>query len=434
MPQRSQYPQLQERKNERATLLPSKARLHPPRSPPPTLLCGNHGPGGLETAPPPVEQVAEGVQRKAKPKGTAEAGPEAAPSKMSVSEKSTRNRKRDHGAAHKSVKFTFPEELAKTISSSDAGRLAQSEGVLVSCQKTQNPPASEKVKKVKGKKKVVGNLDDVGNYFHTMFRPFVIFDPESTRDELHSSSPENVKDQAPLFLPAESQVLFPYSQWNSVPEFCPGSPKDSEGEEEEVAASMKPPQSQRPANASTGSYRRLADIASQPSLFSKTPTLRAMPLATFPSANDKRDSLYGKLPQEDEDSTDSDSSSGGELSVCRAERRDGCARVLAPFLVQEYYEGWSRTASPPRCTCLAAHASTVDKNMTIEITTSPAETQQHQSSQLSLILDYQLAMHSFAASSHLHLAAMPFRRPTVDATRTSPIKNTTSFGGFTNTF
>ncbi|KAF8122732.1 hypothetical protein K438DRAFT_1792966 [Mycena galopus ATCC 62051] len=148
---------------------------------------------------------------------------------------------------------------------------------------------------------------------------------ESTRDELHSSSPENVKDQAPLFLPAESQVPFPYSQWNSVPEFCPGSPKDSEDEEEEVAASMKPPQSQRPANASTGSYRRLTDIASQPSLFSKTPTLRAMPPVTFPSAKDKRDSLYGKLPQEDEDSTDSDSSSGNVISHIPKSRRAGMA-------------------------------------------------------------------------------------------------------------
>ncbi|KAF8210421.1 hypothetical protein K438DRAFT_156022 [Mycena galopus ATCC 62051] len=119
---------------------------------------------GLETAPPPVEQVAEGVQRKAKPKGTAQAGPEAAPSKMSTSEKSIKKSKKDQaadGAAHKSVKFTFPEELAKTISSSDAGGLAQSEGVPVSRQKTRNPPVSEKVKKAKGKKKVVGNLDDV---------------------------------------------------------------------------------------------------------------------------------------------------------------------------------------------------------------------------------------------------------------------------------
>jgi hypothetical protein len=149
---------------------------------------------------------------------------------------------------------------------------------------------------------------------------------DSMRDELHSSSsPSNGGDEAPLFLPAESQIPFPYSQWNSVPEFCPGSPKgsqkDSEDEEEEVAASMKP--SQRP---SVGSYRRLTDIASQPSLFSKTPTLRAMqlPPATFPSAKDKRDELYGKLP-EDDDSTDSDSSAGGVPSHIPKSRRAGVA-------------------------------------------------------------------------------------------------------------
>jgi hypothetical protein len=153
---------------------------------------------------------------------------------------------------------------------------------------------------------------------------------ESMRDELHSSSSSNAGDrdeaQAPLFFPAESQVPFPYSQWNSVPEFSPRSPKDSddEEEEEEVAAAMKSPQ--RPANASTGSYRRLTDIASQPSLFSTRTALRAadFPPATFPSAKDKRDALYGKLPQEDDDdSNDSDSSAGDAPSHIPKSRRAG---------------------------------------------------------------------------------------------------------------
>jgi hypothetical protein len=153
---------------------------------------------------------------------------------------------------------------------------------------------------------------------------------ESMRDELHSSSSSNAGDrdeaQAPLFFPAESQVPFPYSQWNSVPEFSPRSPKDSddEEEEEEVAAAMKSPQ--RPANASTGSYRRLTDIASQPSLFSTRTALRAadFPPATFPSAKDKRDALYGKLPQEDDDdSDDSDSSAGNAPSHIPKSRRAG---------------------------------------------------------------------------------------------------------------
>jgi hypothetical protein len=149
-------------------------------------------------------------------------------------------------------------------------------------------------------------------------------DHESMRDELRSSSEVlhdgDQEEEAPLFLPAESQVPFPYSQWNSIPEdHGSGSPKDSddEEEEEEVAASMK--SSQRP-----GSYRRLTDIASQPSLFS-TPALRgaAFPPATFPRAKGKRHELYGALPQEDDDSTDSDSSAADAPSHIPKSRRAG---------------------------------------------------------------------------------------------------------------
>ncbi|KAJ7703054.1 hypothetical protein B0H17DRAFT_1041415 [Mycena rosella] len=156
----------------------------------------------------------------------------------------------------------------------------------------------------------------------------------SMRDELRSSSPEPTNDgdqeedgEGPLFLPAESQVPFPYSQWtNSIPDgYCPGSPKNSgdEDEEEEVAASMK--SSQRPST-----YRRLTDITSQPSsrLFS-TPTLpgAAFPPATFPRTNlkDKRDELYGAAPKEDDDSSDSDSSSGDTPSHIPKSRRAGMA-------------------------------------------------------------------------------------------------------------
>ncbi|KAJ7680467.1 hypothetical protein DFH06DRAFT_418520 [Mycena polygramma] len=150
-------------------------------------------------------------------------------------------------------------------------------------------------------------------------------DGESMRDELRSSSPSNsgAQEEAPLFLPAESQVPFPYSQWNSVPQFHAGSPKDSEDEEEEekVAASMKSSVGGRPT-----SYRRLTDIASQPSLFS-TPTLRAaeFPPATFPSVKDKRAMLYGSLPQEDDDSSDSNSSAGEAPSHIPKSRRAGMA-------------------------------------------------------------------------------------------------------------
>ncbi|KAK7005633.1 carbamoyl-phosphate synthase arginine-specific small chain [Favolaschia claudopus] len=143
---------------------------------------------------------------------------------------------------------------------------------------------------------------------------------ESLRDELRSSSPSN-EDHTPLFLPAESQAPFPYSQWNSVPDSDPGTPKDSpqqsEDEEEEVAASMK--LSQRPVMSSA--YRRLTDIASQPSLFSTTPTSRTPKLlpATFPS-KDKRE-LYPALPREDD--SDSDSSAAEAASHIPKSRRAG---------------------------------------------------------------------------------------------------------------
>ncbi|KAF8210438.1 hypothetical protein K438DRAFT_2011829 [Mycena galopus ATCC 62051] len=117
---------------------------------------------------------------------------------------------------------------------------------------------------------------------------------------------------------------------------------------------MKPPQSQRPANTSTGSYRRLADIASQPSLFSKTPTLRAMPLATFPSANDKRDSLYGKLPQEDEDSTDSDSSSATSVTVSCFRPPPAALFFLSLFVSP--LNSSSPSSSPARSPLLSLHS------------------------------------------------------------------------------
>ncbi|KAJ7076355.1 hypothetical protein B0H15DRAFT_864243 [Mycena belliarum] len=153
-------------------------------------------------------------------------------------------------------------------------------------------------------------------------------DAGSMRDELRSSSPEPPNHQdgenAPLFLPAESQLPFPYSQWDSVPDdFRPGSPQNSgdEEEEEEVAMSMKSSQS-RP-----GTYRRLTDIASQPSLFS-TPPLRPAEFlpSTFPRAKDKREELYGTVPRDD-DSTDSDSSAGDAPSHIPKSRRAGMAQV-----------------------------------------------------------------------------------------------------------
>ncbi|KAJ7647174.1 hypothetical protein FB45DRAFT_191152 [Roridomyces roridus] len=138
------------------------------------------------------------------------------------------------------------------------------------------------------------------------------------RDELRSSSPETHQD-APLFLPAESQIPFPYSQWT---EEAKNSESDDE-EEEEVAKAVKS-SSQRP---STTSYRRLTDIASQPNVFSSRPTLRsaAFPSSSLPQSKDKRSELYGTLAR-DEDESDSDSDAGDEPSHIPKSRQAGAQK------------------------------------------------------------------------------------------------------------
>ncbi|KAJ7287789.1 hypothetical protein C8J57DRAFT_596052 [Mycena rebaudengoi] len=158
-------------------------------------------------------------------------------------------------------------------------------------------------------------------------------DRDSMCDELNPSSPDVTADREranPLFLHAESQLAFPYSQWNnSIPEEDPpGFPKasDDEEEEDEVEASVQ--SSQPLKNATTASYRRLTDIASQPSLFSVSPALRAadFPSATFPRAKDKRADLYWTAPIEEDDSSDSDSSAADLPSHIPKSRRAGMVR------------------------------------------------------------------------------------------------------------
>ncbi|KAJ7217911.1 hypothetical protein GGX14DRAFT_438837 [Mycena pura] len=120
---------------------------------------------------------------------------------------------------------------------------------------------------------------------------------EEVRDELQSSSPATEATVAPLFFPSESQVPIPYSQRKEEGS-GPDSQKDTENDdsEEEIVALMKP--SHRRANASSVSFRRLTDIASQPSMFS-TPSLRAaeFPSSTFPRAKDKRNEFSVAYPQ-----------------------------------------------------------------------------------------------------------------------------------------
>ncbi|KAJ7072201.1 hypothetical protein C8F01DRAFT_1102924 [Mycena amicta] len=90
--------------------------------------------------------------------------------------------------------------------------------------------------------------------------------------------------------------------------------EDDENSEAEIAKMVK----SSSKSLSTSSYRRLTDIASQPSLFS-TPTLHAAPgvPSTFPRAT-RKDLLYGDAS--------SDSSAGEEISHIPKARRAGAAR------------------------------------------------------------------------------------------------------------
>ncbi|KAF7361775.1 Carbamoyl-phosphate synthase [Mycena venus] len=136
----------------------------------------------------PGEQVVDGAQRKSKPKKRADQVPEAAPSKPATSKKSTRNSKKDNqtedastadGRSNKSVKFTFPKELAAVIS-------AQSEPEAPS---RQDLPPSEKVKKSKGKKKAVENVEDVAESSEQIEPQRSSVDPVSLKEFWKSKVP-----------------------------------------------------------------------------------------------------------------------------------------------------------------------------------------------------------------------------------------------------
>ncbi|KAJ3733475.1 hypothetical protein DFJ43DRAFT_1153094 [Lentinula guzmanii] len=168
-------------------------------------------------------------------------------------------------------------------------------------------------------------------------------DPESSRgsDELHSSpereraSPTvqpDVDPEAPLFIASESQINFPYSQFQDIdadsdngaadaPVSVSRLEEDSE-EEDEVQHTITPITPRQTRRTSTA-YRGLSEIASQNKFFTGFhPNL----VATSTPHNSKED-LYGPLSQAyNDDVSDSGSESEAEKSHIPKARRAGKKR------------------------------------------------------------------------------------------------------------
>ncbi|TFK44845.1 hypothetical protein BDQ12DRAFT_717989 [Crucibulum laeve] len=137
--------------------------------------------------------------------------------------------------------------------------------------------------------------------------------------------------QDPLFIPSESQIPFPYSQWGSVPvndntnEATSSTDSDDEDEVEVAIAGRTRAPSQKPSL----SYRRLTDIASQGGLFQKPRGMR--PAQWSPGDKEKVTDLYGRAHGEEEsEESDSESESDSEAeqkSHIPKSRRAGVATV-----------------------------------------------------------------------------------------------------------
>uniref|UniRef100_A0A8H7Y430 Uncharacterized protein n=1 Tax=Psilocybe cubensis TaxID=181762 RepID=A0A8H7Y430_PSICU len=150
-------------------------------------------------------------------------------------------------------------------------------------------------------------------------------EPRTTRDpggKGENSMSVNGSQQDPLFIPAESQQSFPYSQYPlDVPHTSQAiaSPNDSDDENEVALAVVKTssaPQKQ--------AYRSLTDIASQSKLFAPRPS-QILKQITEPQDED----LFGRNGQESEESdsgSDSDDDNKKRISShIPATRRAGVA-------------------------------------------------------------------------------------------------------------
>lgn len=152
--------------------------------------------------------------------------------------------------------------------------------------------------------------------------------PKTNSSHAHSNRGSSPSHE-PLFIHTSSQAAFPYSQWQSIPPDLeyPSSPKgngaspNDSDDEDEVAAAVKTSRITRPI----GTYRKLTDIASQPTLFSTPPPV--LKPASFARPGDTRD-MYGSSARDDEDDeSDSDTDSDEEaVSHIPKSRRAGAIR------------------------------------------------------------------------------------------------------------
>jgi hypothetical protein len=136
---------------------------------------------------------------------------------------------------------------------------------------------------------------------------------DSQLDELHEPSSEigilspKTGASGPLFDLGESQVGFPYSQWQTQGGELSDSLKEQAQaehdslDEEEVEAEILSQKISRPATT----YRKLTDIASQPSTFSAP----ILPTKSSTKRNHLKD-LYGR-GYDEQSETDSDNSETG---------------------------------------------------------------------------------------------------------------------------
>ncbi|KAJ4001547.1 hypothetical protein F5050DRAFT_1326937 [Lentinula boryana] len=184
-------------------------------------------------------------------------------------------------------------------------------------------------------------LDDMWVTLHA--GPSSTVDPESSHgsDELHSSpeleraSPtvqSDVDPEAPLFIAGESQINFPYSQFQDIDADSDNGAADApvsvsrleeDSEEEDEVQNTITPITPRQTRRNSTAYRGLSEIASQNKFFTGFhPNL----VATSTPHNSKED-LYGPLSQAyNDDVSDSGSESEAEKSHIPKARRAGNKR------------------------------------------------------------------------------------------------------------
>lgn len=147
-------------------------------------------------------------------------------------------------------------------------------------------------------------------------------------DELHSSSyknpqappsaadsdPNSADPSKPLFLHSNSQVPFPYSQWQAGSSIVQPSDSPTESDSDEDTT-MRPKRTPRITSSSAPKYRRLTDIASQ-AMFSQD-ILSPTPFPLTPVFSDKSKATPGGDDEDDEEDDDEDEDSGSDSEAER---------------------------------------------------------------------------------------------------------------------